>query len=150
MPRAIPETDVAPQTRTCELPAHRQSKSRKHDPHAMFLRTECVLPYGLDLITRAVLRNMDVCQRCWHFMWLEDAYARFGVGRTATSAIDKAIASTLDRIKDRFNAAELESVSVSKYVGFWVAKMTLYARQIQHQASLSLVDEMTIRQLAAL
>ena len=72
------------------------------------------------------------------------------VGRTATSAIDKAIASALDRIKDRFNAAELESVSVSKYLGFRVAKITLYARQIQQQASLSLVDEMTIRQLTAL
>jgi len=54
----------------------------------------------------------------------------------------------LDRIKDRFNAAELESVSVSKYLGFRVAKITLYARQIQLQTSLSLVDEMTIRQLA--
>ena len=86
----------------------------------------------------------------WHFMWLEDAYAHFGVGRTATSAIDKAIASALHRIKDRFNAAELESISVSKYLGFRVAKVTLCARQIQQQASLSLVDEMTIRQLATL
>jgi hypothetical protein len=94
--------------------------------------------------------SLKVRNAGWHFMWLEDAYARFGVGRTATSAIDKAIASALDRIKDRFNAAELESVSVSKYPGFWVAKITLYARQIQHQASLSLVDGMTIRQLAAL
>jgi hypothetical protein len=133
------------------------------NPHAMFLRTECVLPDGLDLIqerfcgtwmsvkdTMAAALDVKVRNAGWHFMWLEDAYVRFGVGRTATSAIDKAIASALDRIKDRFNAAELESVSVSKYVGFWVAKMTLYARQIQHQASLSLVDEMTIRQLAAL
>jgi hypothetical protein len=122
-----------------------------------------VLPDGLDLIqerfcgtwmsvkdTMAAALDVKVRNAGWHFMWLEDAYARFGVGRTATSAIDKAIASALDRIKDRFNAAELESVNVSKYRGFWVAKITLYARQIQHQASLSLVDEMTIRQLAAL
>ena len=51
-------------------------------------------------------------------MWLEDAYARFGIGRTATSAIDKAIARALEGIKDRFNAAELNSISVSKYLGF--------------------------------
>jgi len=82
-------------------------------------------------------------------MWLEDVYARFGVGRTATSAIDKAIARALDRIKDRFNAAELDSVSVSKFLGFRVAKIKLHSRQIQQQASLSLVDEMTIRQLVA-
>ncbi len=132
------------------------------NPHAMFLRTECVLPDGLDLKqerfcgtwmsvkdTMAAALDVKVRNAGWHFMWLEDAYARFGVGRTATSAIDKAIASALDRIKDRFNAAELESVSVSKYLGFRVAKITLYARQIQQQASLSLVDEMTIRQLTS-
>jgi len=133
------------------------------NPHSMFLRTECVLPDGLDLIqeqfcgtwmsvkdTMAAAVDLKVRNAGWHFMWLEAAYARFGVGRTATAAIDQAIARALDRIKDRFNAAELESVSVSKYLGFRVAKITLYARQIQLQTSLSLVDEMTIRQLAAL
>jgi hypothetical protein len=133
------------------------------NPNTMFLRTECVLPDGLDLIqerfcgtwmsvkdTMAAALDVKVRNAGWHFMWLEDAYARFGVGRTATSAIDKAIASALGRIKDRFNAAELESISVSKYLGFRVAKVTLCARQIQQQASLSLVDEMTIRQLATL
>lgn len=128
----------------------------------MFLRTGCALPDGLDLIqepfsstwtsvkdTMATTLDLKVRNAGWHFMWLEDAYARFGVGRTAAAAIDKATVRALDRIKDRFNAAELNSVSVSKYLGFRVAKITLYARQIQSQASLSLVDEMTIRQLAA-
>lgn len=129
----------------------------------MFLRTECVLPDGLDLIqerfcgtwmsvkdTMATALDVKVRNAGWHFMWLEDAYARFGIGRTATSAIDKAIGRALEGIKDRFNAAELNSISVSKYLGFRVAKITLYARQIQQQASLSLVDEMTIRQLVTL
>ena len=129
----------------------------------MFLRAGCVLPDGLDLTqeqfcgrwmsvkdTMAIALDLKVRNAGWHFMWLEDAYACFGVGRTATAAIDQAMARALDRIKDRFNAAELESVSVSKYLGFRVAKITLYARQIQQQSSLSLVDEMTIRRLAAL
>ena len=81
-------------------------------------------------------------------MWLADADSHHSIGLTATTAIDKAIARALDRIKDRFNAAELDSISVSKYLGFRVAKIRLSARQIQQQASLSLVDEMTIRQLA--
>ncbi len=128
--------------------------------HTMFLRAGCVLPDGLDLIqeqfcgtwmsvkdTMAAALDLKVRNAGWHFMWLEDAYARFGVGRTATAAIDQAIARALDRIKDRFNAAELDSVSVSKYLGFRVAKIKLYARQIQLQTSLSLVDEMTFRQL---
>lgn len=128
----------------------------------MFLRAGCVLPDGLDLTqeqfcgtwmsvkdTMAAALDLKVRNAGWHFMWLEDVYARYGVGRTATSAIDKAITRALDRIKNRFNAAELDSVSVSKYLGFRVAKITLHSRQIQEQASLSLVDEMTIRQLAA-
>lgn len=127
----------------------------------MFLRTGCVLPDGLDLIqeqfcgpwmsvkdTMAAALDLKVRKAGWHFMWLEDAYARFGAGRTAAGAIDQAITRALDRIKDRFNAAELGSVSVSKYPGFRVAKITLYARQIQLQTSLTLVDEMTIRKLA--
>ena len=100
--------------------------------------------------TMAATLDLKVRDAGWHFMWLEDVYARFAVGRTTTSAVDKAIAGALGRTKDRFNAAELDSVSVSKYLGFRVAKITLYARQIQQRASLSLVDEMTIRQLAAL
>lgn len=129
----------------------------------MFLRTGCVLPDELDLTqeqfcgtwmsvkdTMAAGLDLKVRNAGWHFMWLEDVYTRFGVGRTATSAIDRAIARALERVKDRFNAAELDSIIVSKYAGFRVAKITLHARQIQLQPSLSLVDEMTIRQLAAL
>jgi hypothetical protein len=129
----------------------------------MFLRVGCVLPDGLDLTqeqfcgtwmsvkdTMSAALDLKVRNVGWHFMWLEDVHARFGVGRTATSAIDKAITRALGRIKNRFNAAELDSVSVSKYLGFRVAKITLHSRQIQEQTSLSPVDEMTIRQLAAL
>ncbi len=130
-------------------------------PHTMFLRTGCVLPDGLNVIQEqfcgtwvsvkdmmAAALDLKVRNADWHFMWLEDAYASFGVGRTATSAIHQAIARALGRIKERFNAAELDSVSASKFLGFRVAKIKLCARQIQLQTSLSLVDEMTIRQLA--
>ncbi len=129
----------------------------------MFLRAGCVLPDGLDLtqeqfcgtwmsIKGTIAADLDLKVRNagWHFMWLEDEYARFGVGRSASSAINKAIIRALDGVKVRFNAAELDSISVSKYLGFRVAKITLCARQIQLQTSLSLVDEMSIRQLATL
>lgn len=85
----------------------------------------------------------------WHFMWLEAAHASHSVGVTETSAIAKAIARALNQIKDRFNAAELGSITISKYPGFRIAKITLHARHIQQHASLGLVDEMTIRQLVA-
>jgi hypothetical protein len=128
----------------------------------MFLRTGCLLPDGLGLrqeefcgtwmsVESTLSSALDVKVRNtgWHFMWLEDAYSRSGIGLTATSAIDKAITRALNQVKSRFNAAELDSISVSKYPGFQIAKIKVHARHIQQQASLSLVDEMTIRQRAA-
>jgi hypothetical protein len=91
--------------------------------------------------TIAAALDVRVRNAGWHFIWLEDAYFRYGFGRTAESAISKAITLALNEVKVRFNGAELGSVSVSKYSGFQVAKVTLHARQIQQQASLGLVDE---------
>jgi hypothetical protein len=131
-------------------------------PCAMFLRTECVLPHGLDLVqeqfcetwmsiedTTSSVLDGKVRNAGWHFMSLAGVCSSSAVGRTAASAIDKAIAGALKRIQERFNAAELDSIKVSKYPGFQVARITLHARHIQQHASLGLVDEMTIRQLAA-
>ena len=128
----------------------------------MFLRKGCILPDGFTLrqerfsetwmsiedMTSAVL-DERVRNAGWHFMWLEDACSSGGVGRTAASAIEKAIGSALAQIKGRFNVAELDSIRVSRYPGFQIARITLHTRHIQQQASLGLIDEMTIRQLAA-
>jgi len=85
----------------------------------------------------------------WHFMWLKDTCSSSGVGRTAASATDKAIGSALAQIKGRLNVAELDSIRVSRYPGFQIARTTLHPRHIQKQASLGSIDEMTIRQFAA-
>jgi hypothetical protein len=85
----------------------------------------------------------------WHFMWLADTCSFSGVSRMATSAVNKAIIGALKRIPGRFNAAELDSIKMSKYPGFQVAKITLHGRHIQQQTSLSLIGETTVRQLAA-
>ena len=129
----------------------------------MFLRTGCTLPDGLDLnqeqfcekwmsVKDTISMALDVKIRNagWHFMWLPDVCSRFGFGLTAKSATDRAVTRALNRVKRRFNAAELDSIEVSKYPGFQVAKITIYARQIQRSSSLGLVDEMTIRQLETL
>jgi hypothetical protein len=72
-----------------------------------------------------------------------------GVGRSAEAAISRAMALALKQVKGRFNAAELHSVHVTRYLGFQVAKVTIHDRQIQQQTSPGLVDEMTIRQFPA-
>lgn len=131
-------------------------------PHAIFLRAECVLPDGLHLAqkqfcktwmsiedTTSAVLDEKVRAAGWHFMWLADTCFYSGVSRMATSAVNKAIIGALKRIQTRFNAAELDSIKISKYPGFQVAKITLHARHIQQQTSLGLIEEMTIRQLAA-
>ena len=85
----------------------------------------------------------------WHFMFLQTAHSRVGIGRTAESATSRAMALALKQTEGRFNAAELGLVKVTKYPGVHVARATLHTRQIQQSASLGLVDEMVFRQLPA-
>jgi hypothetical protein len=76
----------------------------------------------------------------WHFIWLAEAHSCFGIGRTAELACNNAIAMTLKKIQQRFNAAELSLLKITKYPGFQVAKVILHSRQIQQHASLGFDD----------
>jgi hypothetical protein len=129
---------------------------------AMFLRTGCILPDGMELIQtkfdekwmsieNATAATLDTRIRNagWHFMFLQAMHSCYGIGRTAESATNKAMALALKQTEVRFNAAELGLVKVTKYPGFHVARATLHSRQIQQGASLGLVDEMVLRQLPA-
>jgi hypothetical protein len=129
---------------------------------AMFLRTGCILPDGMDLVqTRfdekwmsvenATAATLDARVRNagWHFMCLQTAHSRLGIGRTAESATSKAMALALNQTEGRFNAAELGLVKVTKCLGFHVARATLHTRQIQQHASLGMVDVMVLRQFPA-
>ena len=125
----------------------------------MFLRTGCSLPRELALIqvpfcerwmsvegTTAAALDTKVRNADWHFMWLTGAHSCLGIGRTAESACNKAIALALDKVLQRFNAAELSLIKIRKYPLFHVARVILHTRQIQQHASLGLVDEMTLRE----
>jgi hypothetical protein len=87
---------------------------------AMFLRTGCILPDGMELTQRrfgekwmsvenATAATLDARVRNagWHFMCLQTAHSRLGIGRTAESATSKAMALALNQTEGRFNAAEL-------------------------------------------
>lgn len=130
-------------------------------PHTIFLRTGCILPDGLNLVqeqfsetwlsvegTTSAVLDEKIRAVGWHFMWLAETCSGSGVGKTATSAIDKAIRGALKRIQERFNSAELDSINISKYPGFEVVSVKIHARHIQQQVSLSLRDELTVPQLA--
>jgi hypothetical protein len=77
----------------------------------------------------------------WHFFWLQDSSSRLGFGRTAETAIRRALTRALVHVEGRFNAAELESLHVAKYPGFRVAKVTLHTRHIQQKTGLDSLKE---------
>jgi hypothetical protein len=124
----------------------------------MFLRNACLLPEGLDLAakhfseawmsveeTTSAALDVKVRNAGWNFIWLKDVCSRFAFAQTEAVAVTKALARALKTIKCGFNAAEFDSLRVSKYPGFRVAKVTLRARHIQQDPLLSPTGRKTIR-----
>jgi len=112
--------------------------------NSVFLRNECVLPSQLDLLQEpfcngwteaigTVASELDAAIRGagWHFMWTVDSQASQALGRTAETAIHRALARALPVVKRRFNAAELDSIHVTNFPGFRLARVSVQARQIQ-------------------
>jgi hypothetical protein len=129
----------------------------------MFLRTACLLPRGLDLTqkhfsegwlsveeTTSAALDAKVRDAGWNFMWLKDVCSGIAVARTESMATAKAFSRALNSVKRAFNAAEFDALKVSKYPGFYVVKVTLYAHHIQQEPFLSLADDLPNRQFAAL
>ena len=117
--------------------------------NSVFLRNECVLPSQLDLLQEpfcngwaeaigTVASELDAAIRTvgWHFMWIVDSQASQALGKTAESAIHRALARALSIVKEQFNAAELDSIHVTNFPGFRLARVSVEARQIQSQALL--------------
>jgi hypothetical protein len=119
------------------------------NPHAMFLRETCALPDRFDLcqlrfcshwmvvdgLTSYAL-DAKVRSGGWHFMWMVGSCCRRGLGWTEDKAVRRAVERALNKTSEQLNAAELDSVVVMKYPGFFVAKATLHPRQVQQNASL--------------
>ena len=123
--------------------------------HSVFLRKGCDMPPHFDLaqqpcgtdnwmlleeIEASVLDTM-IRHAGWHFVCLQGAYSRSGVGLSPEEAIHQALDRALNGLKVRFNAAELESVQVSSYPVFHLAKITLQPRHIQQHTSLEMALE---------
>jgi|SRR6185437_4449505 len=117
---------------------------------AVFLRTGCILPdqfalrqepfsNGWTEAIGTVATELDAAIRSvgWHFMWIVDSHGSRAFGRTAEIAIHRALVRALKEVKDRFNAAELDSVHITRLPGFRIARIRVEARQIQRQTSLN-------------
>lgn len=110
----------------------------------VYLRKQCLLPDGLLLQQSSVdtawnsvkeISGSDLSaliqEHGWHCIWLAGGFSRISLGRTAESASTKAIQAGLEAISARFNAAEVDSLRVATYGGFYLARVTMRVRQIQ-------------------
>ena len=122
--------------------------------HTVFLRKGCDMPAHFDLAQQPCVDNWMLLEEIeapvldtmirhagWHFMYLQGDCSRSGVGLSRDVAIHQALGRALKGLKMRFNAAELESVQVSSYPVFHIAKVTLQPRHIQQHTSLEMAVE---------
>lgn len=119
--------------------------------HSVFLRSGCILPDRLDPRLQPIGEQWSVVEEIpalvfdtmirqagWHFMWLQEACTRRGIGLTEETAIRRALSGALKGVSKRFNAAELDSIQVTRYPGFQIANVTVQTLQIQRHASLNI------------
>ena len=130
--------------------------------HSVFLRTGCEMPPHFDLaqhpcadgwmlleeIEAAVFDTM-IRHAGWHFVCLQRPYSRSGVGLSRDEAVHQALVRALKGLKVGFNAAALESVQVSSYPVFRIAKVTLQSCHIQRYTPLEIALENDARLVPA-
>ena len=121
--------------------------------HSVFLRTSCILPQNLDPLRAPFGDNWTHVEEIgtpvfdtmvrhagWHFICVQGTFSRRGFGVTRDDATHRAVVRALMVVTRQHNAAELDSVQVTKYPGFHVARATVQARQIQQHTLLGIPD----------
>jgi hypothetical protein len=86
----------------------------------------------------ALVFDTMIRQAGWHFMWLQDACSRRGIGLTEEAAIRRALSRALKGVSKQFNAAELDFLQITEYPGFQIANVRIQTLQIQRHASLNM------------
>jgi hypothetical protein len=130
--------------------------------HSVFLRSGCVLPDRLDPCLQTVGDGWSVVEEIpalvfdtmirqagWHFVWLQGACSRRGIGLTQDVSTRRALMRALNGVPKQFNAAELDSVQIREYPGFLITNVTVQPLQIQQHASLSFAGEQQPRPVPA-
>ncbi len=88
----------------------------------------------------ATARTLDVKIRGarWHFMWMVGSCSRRGCGWSEDKAVRQALERALKHTGEQFNASELDSVVIKKFLGIFMAKVILHPRLIQRLTSLDI------------
>ena len=82
-------------------------------------------------------------------MWMPGSCSRRGFGLTPANATHRALVRGLNAVPQRFNAAELQSVYVSRYPGFCVARVTLHPREVMQSTVVEITHEERLRTMHA-
>lgn len=124
-------------------------------PHSIVLRSGCILPGRLDLLQRPFREDRALVDEIpalvfatmirhagLHFVLVRKAHFRGGIGRTKQSSMQRCVVWDLQGVSRRFNAAELIPCRGTRCPGFFVAQITVRARQTQLCASLDTVKQL--------
>ncbi len=130
--------------------------------HSVFLRNDCILPDPLNPLRipfgnewmqveeiPAPVFDTMIRQAGWHFIWMSGSCSRNGYARTRDRAIEIAVDRALDAIPKQSNAADFDSFRVSKYLGFFIANVTVFRRRIQQRCVLEAGGKPHLRALHA-
>jgi hypothetical protein len=130
--------------------------------HSVLLRKGCILPGRLDpvrepfgdnwMLVKEIMASVFdtmIRQAGWHSMWMPGSCERRGFGLTPENATRHALARALNAVPRQFNAAELDSVQIARYLGFCVARVTLHSREVQQYSPLELAHELDPRPVHA-
>jgi hypothetical protein len=112
--------------------------------HSVFLHKDCVLPDPLDPLCvpfgeqwthveeiSSSVFDIMIRQAGWHFIWISGSCSRRGCAWTQAKAIENALGRALGAVSKQSNAAEFDSVRVTKCLGFHIATVTVQRRRIQ-------------------
>ena len=122
--------------------------------HSVFLRNGSDMPPHFDLAQQPYTKDWMLLEEIeaqvldtmirhagWHFVCLQEDCSRSGIGLSRDPAIHQALVRALEGLKMRFNASELESIQVSSYPVFYIAKVTIQPRHIQRNTSLEIIED---------
>jgi hypothetical protein len=111
-------------------------------PEIIKLRTEDFRD-GWCSVKRLSAKNLEkkIRTQAWSFLRVADASLKSGVGETSQLAIARALTLALRTISANFNAVEVESIRLTQYPWFFVARVSISPYRIQQNASLPPADE---------
>ncbi len=79
--------------------------------------------------------------RGWHFIKIADGFLRSGVGPTSQQAIANALRLALRRVSAHFNAVELETIEITQYPWFFLARVLMCPYRIQQHGVAPVTDD---------